>query len=101
MSEAGGLLLGDAIGDERGLGHPFALAHPLDQVILDTAAGHRAHDLSILTDREQRTGRTGGRAPGLDDGDQPDGASLGMPGAGLSKHQQVETVHARLPQRLK
>ena len=95
QAEAGRFLLGHAVGDERRLADPLALAHAVDQVVLDAAAGDRAGDLAVVAHRQQGAGRARRRAPGLDDGDEPDRAALATPVAGLREHLQIEAVHCR------
>ena len=71
QAEARRLFLGDAVGDERGLVDTLAVAHALDQVVLDAAARHRADHQAVAAQAQQRAGRARRRAPGFDDRDQP------------------------------
>ena len=73
----------------------LAVAHAVDQVVLDAAAGDRADDQAVVAHRQQRAGRARRRAPGLDDGDEPDRVARGVPVAGLREHLQIEAVHCR------
>ena len=93
QAEARRLFLADAVGDERGRGDALALAHAVDQVVLDAAARDRAGDQAVAAHRQQRAGRARRRAPGLEHRHQPDGMAVGAPGARLLKHLQIEAVH--------
>ncbi len=97
QAEARRLLLGDAVGDQRGFVDTLAGAHALDQVVLDAAARHRADHQAVAAQAQQRARRARRRAPGFDDRDQPHLVALVEPVTGLAQHLQIEAVHANAP----
>jgi hypothetical protein len=68
QSELARILGRHAVGHDLGFLDIRALApRALDDIVLDTAAGHRADDLAVLAHREQRARRPRRAAPRPDD----------------------------------
>ena len=66
-----------------------------DQVVLDAAAGDRAHEDAVVADRGERARRPRARAEGLRDRQQPHAPALALPVARVLEDVEVEALHCR------
>ena len=94
QAEAVRFVGGDAVADQlRGAACDAVLAHALDQVVLDAAAGDGSDYAAIVADGQQRADRTRAGAPGLDDGDELAAVTGVDPRGGGLEYFQVDAVH--------
>ncbi len=92
--EARRLLLRDAVGRDLGFRSRERLAlHLVDEVVLDAAAGNRAHDLTIVANDEHRSDRPRSGAPGMNDRAQGGAVARFAPFQGAAHHFQIDTIH--------
>jgi len=101
QAEAMRLVRGDAVAHDRGRRLPdvsraaVGAGVAVDQVILDAAAGDRAHAAAILAQCHHRTHGARRRAPGLDHRDQQQPMSGRMPVAGGAQYAYIDAFQCR------
>ena len=98
QAEALRLLGADAVAHDLGtpLERQRALAHLLDQVVLDAAAGDGAGDDAVAAHRDHRADRPRRRAPGAHHGAEHRALPRFEPGRDLAQHIQIDVVHVVL-----
>src|SRR4029077_16579056 len=67
--------------------------HLVDEVVLDAAAGYRAHHLAVVADHEHRAHRPRSRAPGVDHRAQGGAVAALGPLQSAAHHLEIDAVH--------